>query len=111
VFVEWWTNRIRAMAFAVREYREGMASGACTHAYQSTELDGAFERHLAAAARRYVNIFDDVGQQMFVMGKPPDGRKIDAAMAGCLSWQCYLDAVKSGAKPRPRVITIPRRIR
>jgi hypothetical protein len=111
VFVEWWTNRHRAMAFAVKEYREGMSSGAVTHVHRPHPYDVAFERHLTAAARRVVNIFDDAGQQLFLMGKPPDGRKIDAAMAGCLSWQAYLEAVKSGAKPRPRTLAVPRRIR
>jgi hypothetical protein len=79
-FVEWWTNRLRQMAFAVQEYREGLRSAACTHTYrpagelgwseQQSSRDAALERHIAAASRKYVNIYDDQGQQLFILQKP-----------------------------------------
>lgn len=103
VFEEWWTNRKKPMAYAVREYGEGMASGAVTHVNRpSDERDEAFNRHIAAAGRRDTNLWDDDGQRLFILGKIHEDRKFDGAMAGCLSWKCRLDAVKAGAKPRPK---------
>lgn len=111
-FEEWWTNRPRAMAFAVREYVEAMATGAVTHvARPGSGTDAAFDRHIAAAGRKDVNIFDDEGRRMFVLAKIHPDRKFDNAMAGCLSWQARLEAVRTGAKPRQKAAFVPYRIR
>lgn len=119
-FEEWWTARTRAMAFAVRDYCEAMASAAVTHVRrvdsggEVNELDEAFDRHIAAAGRKDVNIFDDdpdnPGRRLFVLAKIHPDRKFDNAMAGCLSWQARLEAVRTGAKPRRRARVIPRRL-
>lgn len=110
-FDEWWTNRVRRMAFAVREYSEAHATGALMHvSRKDNALDAAFDTHVGNAGRKDVNIFDDDGQQMFVLAKLHPDRKFDNAMAGCLSWQAYLEAVRTGAKPRPKMFA-PYRIR
>lgn len=111
-FTEWWTNRTRAMAFAVREYVEAQDTGAVTHVTRlDNPLDEAFDDHIAGAGRKDVNIFDDEGRRLFVLSKIHPDRKFDNAMAGCLSWQAYLDAVKSGAKPPAADWYMPYRIR
>ena len=102
---EWWTARRRPMAEAVRAYVEAMQDGSVTHVASAD-----FDRHIGAAGRVDVNLFDDDGRRLFVLGKLHPDRKFDVAMAGCLSWRCYLDAVKDGATPAQESY-VPRRIR
>lgn len=112
VFEEWWTQRTRAMAFAIREYVEGQQTGAVRHVWrEDNDLDQAFDDHLAAAGRKDVNIFDDDGRQLFVMQKVHPDRKFDNVMAGCLSWQAYLEAVRKGAQARKFAFVAPARLR
>jgi hypothetical protein len=111
-FEEWWTNRTSHMAKAVRAYREGQATGAVTHVSRpGNSTDEAFDRHVAAAGRKDVNLWDDDGTRLYVLSKIHEDRKFDNAMAGCLSWTAYLDAVKTGAKPRNAEMFVPYRIR
>lgn len=110
-FEEWWTARVREMAFAVREYVEAQQTGGVTHVLRpGNDTDEAFDRHIGAAGRKDVNIFDDEGRRLFVLQKLHPDRKFDLAMCGVLSWKARLDAVKSGAKPRGGFVA-PRRIR
>jgi hypothetical protein len=111
-FEEWWTNRTSHMAKSVRAYREGQATAAVTHVSRpGNTTDEAFDRHIAAAGRKDVNIWDDDGTRLYVLSKIHEDRKFDNAMAGCLSWTAYLDAVKTGAKPRNAEMFVPYRIR
>jgi hypothetical protein len=111
-FEEWWTNRTSHMAKAVRAYREGQATAAVTHVSRpGNPTDEAFDRHVAAAGRKDVNLWDDDGTRLYVLSKIHEDRKFDNAMAGCLSWTAYLDAVKTGAKPRNAEMFVPYRIR
>ncbi len=90
---EWWTNRWKPMAYAIRSYANAMASGELSH-------DGlaGFARHIGNACRRMLNMRDDQGIQLWVMQKerPDSPHKIDAAMAGCLSWEARCDALAAG---------------
>jgi len=104
-FEEWWTNRKLRMAWAIRAYVEAMQTGAVTHTG-----DPVFDRHIAAAGKAEVNLFDDEGRRLFLLQKIHPERKYDMAMAGCLSWRAYLDAVKAGATAAPETF-VPRRIR
>jgi hypothetical protein len=106
---EWWTNRTKAMALAVRAYREAMDSGAVTFVDDGQILPGgretaeeAFARHMAAAGRKDVNHWDDDGQRLFILRKLHPERRFDAQMAAILSWVGYLDALRSDAKPPVR---------
>lgn len=102
VVVEWRTNRTQAMAWAIRRYRESHQSGACTWP-KDHPLSERFAEHIAAAGRLDVNVWDDEGQRLFILDKIHPDRKYDAAMAGNLSWEARLDALKSGAKvAKPR---------
>lgn len=107
---EWWTNRPRAMAFAVRDFAEAVQGAQVT----SGGLDGMCDdlaRHVAAAGRKDINQWDDEQRRLFVLRKQHEDRKFDAAMAAVLSWQARLDAVRKGARPRRRVLSVPSRIR
>lgn len=99
VVMEWWTHRPWQMAKALRSYREAINSGALTWA---PDAPGAAElaRHVAAAGRKDINLTDDDGTPLFILDKIHPERKFDAAMAGVLSWEARLDALKAGAKPK-----------
>jgi hypothetical protein len=101
-----WPTRCASTA---RRWTPAPLSRTC--ARPGNETDEAFDRHIAAAGRKDVNLFDDDGTRLFVLQKIHEDRKFDNAMAGCLSWQAYLDAVKTGAKPRNAELFVPYRIR
>lgn len=98
VVVEWRTNRTQPMAWAVRRYREGQRDGSVTWC-PTDPLADDFARHIANAGRNLVNYWDDQGERLFILDKIHPDRKFDGAMAGCLSWEARLDALKSGAQP------------
>ena len=105
---EWWTARMKPMALLVRAYREAIEAGQVGWS-QGAPLAGEFSRHVSAAGRRDLNLWDDDGERLFTLEKIHQDRKFDAAMAACLSWRARLDALAKGA--RPRRPSIPRRIR
>lgn len=98
--VEWRTNRTQAMAWAVRRYVEAHTSGSCTWSRQDP-LAEKFSKHIAAAGRSDVNVWDDNGERLFILDKIHPDRKFDGAMAANLSWEARLDALKAGAQAEP----------
>lgn len=108
--VEWWTNRISPMAQAVRAYREAIDTGAVSWVDDGSRgsepgASAQLSRHVAAAGRKDVNLWDDDGKRLFILAKIHPDRKFDAAMAAVLSWRARLDALKAGAKP---LVSAPR---
>lgn len=97
----WWTNRPKQMAYAVRAYTGAQAgeSPALTH-----DGDEVFARHIGNARRRKTNVRDDKGVPMHVIAKefPKSKRRIDLAMAGCLSWEARGDCIAAGGLKRKR---------
>lgn len=92
--VEWWTNRRKAMAYALRSYNTAITGGELSH-------DGNvhLKRHIGNACRHEIPMHDpDTGEPMWLIYKeqPESPHKIDAAMAGCLSWEARNDAVAAG---------------
>lgn len=96
--VAWWTNRTKAMAYALRAYHEAFVD-------EHVTVDGeALPRHLMNAARRPTRIRDpDTAAFLWTISKDAQKspRKIDLAMAGCLSWKARGDAVADGALNTP----------
>jgi hypothetical protein len=92
--VNWYTNRPKQIAYALRNYRSAMSGGDISHDGNTT-----FARHIGNARRRKaVGVYDEERRPMWTVGKPPGGSlKIDAAMAGCLSWEARGDAIAAGA--------------
>jgi phage terminase large subunit-like protein len=91
--IEWWTNRSRQMAFALRGYSNAIQAGDLSH-----DGNPAFARHIGNACRRVVPVRDDTGVAMWTIYKerPDSPHKIDLAMAGCLSWEARTDAQGAG---------------
>jgi phage terminase large subunit-like protein len=97
--VEWRTNRPKAMAEALRGYQRAMQAGDLTH-----NGDTVYARHIGNARKRYLKLLDAKGQPLWVIEKErhESPLSIDAAMAGCLSWEARMDAIAAGlAAPDP----------
>lgn len=94
VVFKWVTSRPKQIAFAVRSYASAMKSGDLSH-----NGDPVFAAHVENAKRRNLNVFDDEHRPMWTISKdaPKSARKIDAAMAGILSWEARGDAIAAGA--------------
>lgn len=95
VVIPWFTHRHRPTAFALQAYRAAQSAGDL-----SNDGDGLFAAHVRNATKRGCNVHDDEGRPMWLIEKPEEARKIDAAMAGCLSWEARGDAIAADAKPK-----------
>lgn len=91
--VSWPTNRWVKMAEVLRAYAQAMRDGSLSH-----DGDARFGRHLANAVRRPLAQRDEKGRPLWVVQKERQDspNKIDALMAGALSWAAHLDAIKAG---------------
>jgi len=91
--MEWWTNRMKAMAYALRSFSNAIQSGELTH-----DGSAGLTRHIGNACRRTLTLRDEDDKPLWVIQKerPDSPHKIDAAMAGCLSWEARCDALASG---------------
>ncbi len=89
----WWTNRYKAMAYAIKSYANAMASGELSH-----DGSAGLQRHIGNACRRMLLMRDDEDKPLWVIQKDRSDspHKIDAAMAGCLSWEARCDALAAG---------------
>ena len=104
VVEEWWTTRHKPMAYACRSYREAMSTGAVSYVsddrravgsvVKDETLTGALTRHIAAAGRVDLNLWDDENESpLWILGKLHRERKFDACMAAVLSWEGRLAAL------------------
>jgi hypothetical protein len=91
--IEWWTNRSKQMAYAIKGFNTAVASGDLLH-------DGSadLQRHIGNAVRKYLSLRDEDGTPLWVIYKerPDSPHKIDATMAAILSWEARSDALTSG---------------
>lgn len=98
--VEWWTNRPKAMAYALRSWSDAMRTGDVSHCPPGDPLCALFSEHVGNAVRRETGYRDD-GGKLWTIEKPHPLRKIDAGMAASLAWEARNDAVASGATSSP----------
>ena len=96
--IEWYTYRDRQVCYAVRNYVQAVHAGDQTH-----DGDPRFEAHIRNARKDYRNVYDEEKRRMYTLAKdaPMSPRKIDAAMAAVLSWECRGDAIAAGATAGP----------
>jgi hypothetical protein len=94
----WPTNRPRHMAYALLGYRNAITTGDLSH-----DGDERMAQHVANATRRRERFTDEFGNPMVTIRKEAKGspRKMDGAMAGCLSWEARTDAVAAGVTNEP----------
>lgn len=94
VVLQWYTNRPKEIAWAIRNYLIAIAA-------KEMQWDGsdAFERHFHNSRKRmFDNIRDDRERPMFTLSKPSHRSplKIDLAMAAVLSWKARRDVIAAG---------------
>lgn len=91
--VEWWTNRHKAVVWAVHGFIEAVASGAISHSG-----DERVTAHIGNACKVMTNYVDEQGQKLFYISKerPDSPNKIDAAMTEVLSNEARNDAIAAG---------------
>jgi phage terminase large subunit-like protein len=89
----WPTTLYRKTATALKAYANAIDAGEVTH-----NGDVAFARHIGNAQRNVQPYRDDDGSPLWLIQKdrPGSPNKIDAAMAGMLSWRARLDALAAG---------------
>lgn len=92
------TNRYLKMADAVRDFANAQTDGTLSH-----DGDSRYTRHIGNAHRKALQARDEHGQPRWVIQKAvPNGPdKMDAAVAGALSWQARNDAHKEGVGLEP----------
>lgn len=99
---EWWTNRLRPMAYAVRAFTEGVDTGAVSREVgRDPRREQDLTIHIGNAGRDSLELYDDQGRRLFVLKKTNPTRKFDYAMAAVLSYQARLDALSKGLRPEP----------
>lgn len=101
--VKWWTNRTKAMAYAIRTWHMDWTGGRLSHGG-----DKDLVRHVGNAVKWPTRMRDDdTGEFLWVIGK--DGqkspRKMDLTMAAILSWKARGDAIELGALNRKKYRT------
>ncbi len=97
IVCEWWTNRRKPMAYAIRAYSMAITAGELTHSG-----DERMTQHIGNTCRLYTSLMDEHEKPLWVVRKerPDSPKKIDASVAGILSWEARQDAVASGALER-----------
>jgi phage terminase large subunit-like protein len=96
--LEWWTNRRKPMAYAIRGFQGAVTAGELQHSG-----DRKLARHIGNCCRAYTNLMDEEEQKLWVLRKerPDSPHKIDAAMAAILSWEARTDAIAAGEGVTP----------
>ncbi len=92
--IEWWTNRIKAMVYAVKGYVEAIRGGTISY-----DGDPRIERHIGAACKVPTHFRDEKDQPLWYIAKerPDSPFKMDAAMTEVLTNEARNDAIAAGA--------------
>ena len=99
IVLEWWTNRVKAMAYAIKSFNNAIQSGDMLH-----DGNKYYRQHLGNAVKKVLTIRDENGNPLFTIYKERSDSpfKIDLAMAGILSWEARNDALSAGVNTRRR---------
>jgi phage terminase large subunit-like protein len=91
--IEWWTNRIKQMAYAIKQFNTAIVAGDLLH-----DASPDLRRHIGNAVRKILRLLDEDGQPLWTIYKERSDspHKIDAAMAAILSWEARNDALTAG---------------
>jgi hypothetical protein len=106
--IKWFMHRPRQTAFAVSSYTAAINTGEVSH-----DGDEVFSRHIKNAVRWPVNVTDDEGRKLHVIGKDRQGLPEQDGRRGgrsALSWEARGDAIAADAKRRvPAQSSSPRK--
>jgi len=92
--IEWWTNRRKAMSYALEGFDSAIAGGDISH-----DGSNALTRHIGNAFRSDLPQRDEEGKVLWLIKKErhDSPHKIDLAMAAVLAWEARMDAITAGA--------------
>jgi phage terminase large subunit-like protein len=96
---EWWTNRRKPMAYAIRSFTGAVTGGELTH-----NGDKTFATHIGNARKVDTTLTDEENKPLTLIQKERVGAPIDGAMAAILSWEARNDAIAAGeniVEPEP----------
>lgn len=95
--IAWYTDRRKQMAYAIKAFETAIKAGEISH-----DGNKDYARHIGNAVRRILNMVDDNGTPLWLIYKERADSpfKIDAAVAGILSWKARCDALALGVNPR-----------
>ena len=93
VVAGFWTTSYKRMARALLNFSQAIDAGDVGH-----DRDERFTSAIGNSFKREQQFVDDNGDKMWTIQKerPDSPLKIDAAVAGCLSWEARLDAIAAG---------------
>lgn len=93
--IEWWTNRRKAMTYALENFNTAMQSNSISH-----DGNEVYARHIGNAYKRELPQRDEQGKPLWLISKERSDspHKIDLAMAGVLSWEARTDAIAAGVR-------------
>ena len=98
--LEWWTNRRKAMTYALNGFDTAIREGTLGH-----DGDTRLTRHIGNARRKDLpGERDEQGKALWLIQKerPDSPHKIDLAMAAVLSWEARTDAIAAGFDGEPQ---------
>jgi phage terminase large subunit-like protein len=83
------------MALSVQAFATALRAGELSH-----DGDSTLEAHVANCRRQDTNMFDEDHRPLYILQKdhPNSPRKIDAAVASVLAWECRGDAIAAGVR-------------
>src|SRR4030042_892089 len=95
--VAWYTDRRKAMAYAIQAFETAMKAKEISH-----DGNKDYASHIGNSVRRILNMVDDNGKPLWLIYKEraDSPLKIDAAVAGILSWKARCDALALGVDPK-----------
>lgn len=94
----WEMYRNRPVGAAVANFTDAIATGSLSH-----NGDPHLTSHVKNAVRKKLSAKDDEGRELHSIQKdrPESPRKIDAAAAAVLAWECRGDAIEADASHQP----------
>jgi phage terminase large subunit-like protein len=95
VVEEWWTHRHRPMIKAIQGFSDAIDSEKLSH-----DGNDDFARHVGNAGKHMLNLRDEHGERLWILGKLHPDRKFDACMAAILSWQARMDELGAVKKTK-----------
>lgn len=96
--VEWWTNRRKPMAYALRSFVGAIDGGELSH-----NGDQVLDDHIGNSRQQSTNLVDEEEKPLWILRKerPDSPKKIDAAMAAVLAWEARNDSIAAGEGDAP----------
>jgi len=92
--LEWWTNRRKAMTYALEGFNTAIEEGNLSH-----DGNEVLSRHVGNAYKHELSQLDEQGKPLWLIRKERSDSpyKIDLAMAAVLSREARTDAIAAGA--------------